>query len=452
MARLFGTDGIRARAGDFPLDPPSVFALGRGLAGLLAARGLKPRVLLGRDTRESGTWMEAALAGGVAAGGGACRSAGVIPTSAVSFLTRRDGYSAGVVLSASHNPFEDNGIKIFAPTGLKVSDDWEDALERSIREAPAGEAVPPRTAEPEPAGDLLEHYVDFLRSRFLATISGRNGARLKVVLDCANGAASAIAPSVYRALGFEVSVLHDAPTGRNINAGCGSLHPQSLARAVVAAGADLGIAFDGDADRALWADATGRVLTGDHTLYVQARHLRAAGRLRGATVVATIMSNMGLERALAREGVRLVRTRVGDRFVLEEMLSSGAVLGGERSGHTIFLDDLSTGDGILTSLKMAEAMLATDRSLADLASGYEEYPQVLVNVRVREKTHFDDVPEVARAAADVREALGTRGRLELRYSGTEPLARIMIEAPDAAEAEALAGRLAAVVRDKLGEA
>jgi phosphoglucosamine mutase len=444
--KLFGTDGIRAVAGSYPLDRPTVRVLGRALARLLSASGLEPRVLMGRDTRESGQWIEQAFTAGVLAGGGEAVSAGVIPTSAVSFLTGRHGFSAGVVFSASHNPFQDNGIKIFSPAGTKIPEEWEAFLERAVREA-GPEREERESSSGSHDGGLVEGYLEHLKSRVRIPAGGKRG---KVVLDCSNGAGSSLAPRIYEELGFEVVPIHASPDGRNINCGCGSLHPESLACKVVETGAVFGAAFDGDADRAVWADETGRVLNGDHTLFVQSLFMKETGRLRSDRVVATTMSNMGLEVALERAGLALVRTRVGDRYVLEEMVRLGCNLGGEQSGHTIFLDDLNTGDGILTSLKMLEAMVHKDSSLSELVRGLEEFPQVLVNVRVAAKRPFADFPEIAAAADSVRGRLGNEGRLDLRYSGTEPLARIMVEGRDVSEVKAMAAELAEVIKRHLG--
>ncbi|HYA48428.1 MAG TPA: phosphoglucosamine mutase, partial [Burkholderiales bacterium] len=326
--KLFGTDGIRAEAGQFPLDYSSLCILGGALVGLLRGKGLEPMVLIGRDTRESGPWMEKALVQGIREAGGEPHSAGVIPTSALSFLVGRSDFAAGIVISASHNPFRDNGIKIFSHEGVKIPDDWEIDLERVLlgtREMKAPEAADLRP-EPGFTGD----YIAYLKGRCRP---GRGGRRFKVVLDCANGASSFIAPRIFGELGFEAVAIHSAPDGRNINTGCGSLYPEDMARAVVAERAALGVAYDGDADRAVWADEKGRVLNGDHTLFVQAFDMKEAGRLRPAGVVATTMSNMGLEKAFGRAGIPFARTRVGDKYVYEEMRGRGANLGGEQSGH-----------------------------------------------------------------------------------------------------------------------
>ncbi|MCJ7612143.1 MAG: phosphoglucosamine mutase, partial [Candidatus Aminicenantes bacterium] len=321
MAKYFGTDGIRAKAGAFPLDYDSVYALGKALVSLAEEEGLSRKFLLGRDTRESGGWLETAFVHGVQDAGGTALCAGVLPTSAVSLLVKKHGFSAGVVISASHNPYQDNGIKLFSSKGRKIDDGWERRLERALVSPPKN--VQPLGQPAEVIPSLAEEYVDFLRSKF----PGMAGRRpLKVVLDCANGASSHLAPPLFCELGYEVEVMACAPDGRNINDGCGSLHPQRLAQKVTEAGADLGVAFDGDADRAVWVDERGRLLNGDHTLFVQAAHMKSAGHLRGGAVVATPMSNLGLEKALDKLGIRLVRAAVGDRFVLEKMTALGANL------------------------------------------------------------------------------------------------------------------------------
>jgi len=445
MKKLFGTDGIRAVAGDYPLDEQSIAILGRAMMDLLRAEGLPPRVLIGRDTRESGDWIEKAINRGIEAGGGHAASAGVIPTSAVSHLTRTFGFSAGIVISASHNPYHDNGIKIFSPDGYKIPDPWEERLEAEIHAGKSVSGPGPSDASPDPL--YLREYEHFLLRKFSP---GPGTKPIRIVLDCANGSASTVAPDVLRGLGFTVIATEAEPDGRNINEDCGALHPEKLAQTVLARRADIGIAFDGDADRALWVDHHGRILTGDHTLFVLSRDMEAHGRLRARTVVATTMTNMGLEKALAAEGIGLVRTRVGDKYVLEKMIEIRANLGGERSGHTILSDDCPTGDGLLTSLKILEVMILKNRSLADLIEGYTEFPQVLKNVRVAEKPDLASLPEVVEAMADVRGRLGADGRLDVRYSGTEPLARVMVEGEDEDLIEILAARVTSAIRKKIG--
>ncbi len=444
--KLFGTDGVRGVAGAYPLDPPTISRLGQALVGLLERKGSGGKVLIGRDTRESGPWMERALARGVRAAGGEVVSAGVIPTSAVSYLTKTHGFSAGAVISASHNPFGDNGIKVFSPLGIKIPDEWELEIEEDVLGGRG--RLPGHEADVDVDPRLAGDYADYLAG----LVKGiRPPAGLKVVIDCANGASSVLGPRVLRGLGFEVETLHAAPDGRNINTGCGSLHPEHLVERVRASGAAIGVAFDGDADRALWVDGQGRLLSGDHTLFVQALHMREAGRLRTKEVVATTMSNMGLERALEERGLGLVRTKVGDKYVHEEMVARGANLGGEQSGHTIFLDDLPTGDGLLTALRMLEVLAARGGSLTRLVEGLVEFPQTLVNVRVRKKPDFTDYPEIAAAVEVTRATLGRDGRVDLRYSGTEPLARVMVEARDRAAVDSCARLVADAVRKHLGE-
>jgi phosphoglucosamine mutase len=444
--KLFGTDGVRGVAGVFPLDPPTISRLGQALVELLEKKGLGARLLIGRDTRESGPWMERALARGVRAAGGEAVSAGVIPTSAVSYLTRTHGFSAGAVISASHNPFEDNGIKVFSPQGIKIPDEWELEIEADVLGGRG--RLPGHEADVDIDPRLAGDYVDYLAG----LVPGlRAPGRIKVVVDCANGASSALGPRLLGRLGFAAEALHAAPDGRNINAGCGSLHPESLAARVRETGASIGIAFDGDADRALWVDGDGRLLNGDHTLFVQAIHMRETGKLRSKDVVATTMSNMGLERALEERGLGLVRAKVGDKYVHEEMVARGANLGGEQSGHTIFLDDLPTGDGLLTALRMLEVLTERGGTLASLAEGMVEFPQTLVNVRVRKKPDFSEYPEIVAAVEVTKATLGRDGRIDLRYSGTEPLARVMVEARDRAAVDSCATLVAAAVRKHLGE-
>ncbi len=445
MTKLFGTDGIRAAAGEYPLDYGSVYALGDALIRLLQEQGFTPQVLIGRDTRESGAWLEKALFQGIRDAGGEPISAGVIPTSAVSYLTRAYSISAGVVISASHNPFQDNGIKVFSSQGMKISEQWENILEDAIRNA-EGDVVPADLAIDQ-ATSLRDVYADFLKGRFAP---GGSPHRLKVVVDCSNGAASAFAAGILLDLGFETQAIGCAPDGRNINLGCGSLYPEVLAQTVRESGADMGIAYDGDADRALWVDETGRILNGDHTLFVLSGHMQGLDKLSRDTVVATIMSNMGLEVALKDRGLELYRSRVGDKYVLEDMLKLGSNLGGEQSGHTILLDDCPTGDGILTSIKMLEAMVVSGAALSELVSGFQEYPQVLQNVRVSKKEEFSLYPEITDAMEHVAGELGDSGRLNVRYSGTEPVARIMVEGPDQGRIEKHAQYIADAIVRHLG--
>ena len=461
MKRLFGTDGMRGEAGRFPLDEATVRAAGRSLARHLKGRFSRPQILIGRDTRESGAWIERAFIEGVVSAGGEAASAGVITTPGVAYLTRVLPADAGVVISASHNPFHDNGIKIFAPTGRKLDDATERLIEADIYAEREPGAPPPelkrRAAALHEEGEggyargaasLRRSYLDHLAEE---VAGGLRLEGLSVVVDCANGAASEFAPALLSRLGARVVSTFDAPDGRNINRDCGSLHTDVLRRRVVEEGADLGVAYDGDADRALFVDARGRLVDGDATLWVLAGRMQERGELEGERVVATVMSNLGLELALRSKGVELLRTDVGDKYVLEELLRTGSSLGGEQSGHIIFPRLSLAGDGMVTTVNLLRAVAEAGRPLAELTGGFMRYPQVLVNVRVREKVPFEEAPEVARAAREVRERLGEGGRLLLRYSGTEPLARVMIEGGSQEEIDALAEGLAGVIRRSLGE-
>lgn len=453
MKRLFGTDGIRGTAGAYPLDPKTVTRVGAALAKTLARDrpedGGTPRILVGRDTRESGDWIERAITAGARRGGAECLSVGVIPTPGVAFLARAAGFSAGVMISASHNPYRDNGIKVFAATGYKLPDHEEAAIEKMVLDGndpiPDADYSPP--VAPAAPSDLAERYIAFLSE---SVARGTSLSGMKIVIDCANGASSEIAPRIFRGLGATVEAVYCTPDGRNINSGCGSLHPEGLAARVVALSADLGIAFDGDADRCLFVASDGRVADGDLLIYQAAAHLKKQGKLPGDLVVTTVMSNLWLERGLADLGVRLLRTQVGDKYVLEEMRRTGSVIGGEQSGHLIFADRATTGDGILTALRLVEILLATGSKVGDWLSCVKAFPQILINVRVASRPKLEDHPVIGAEAASVRAMLGDTGRLVLRYSGTEALARVMIEGTDAGQVESLARRLAEVIRQQIG--
>jgi len=474
MKRLFGTDGIRGMSGEFPLDPRTIASVGAALVRRLRApieaaapggAGLSPRILVGRDTRESGPWIQDAFVSGVIRAGGAAESAGVIPTPGLAYLTGRERFDAGVMISASHNPFRDNGIKIFGPEQIKLTDADERALEedilrevsliaaRAVRsgcapsEVRAGAAGSRGDEDRGAAERFLPLYKDFL----LESVSpGLSLSGLRIALDCANGAAASIAPALFAALGADVLATHAAPDGRNINEACGALHPEALARDVASSGADAGFAFDGDADRCLAVDRTGRILDGDFILYIEAQRLKARGLLRGDVVVATVMTNLWLEKRLREDGVRLLRTPVGDKYVLEAMLREGAVLGGEQSGHVIFLDRSRAGDGILTSLRIAEALVQDGLDLARLASGIERFPQVLLNVPVSSKPPLETHAEIGPAIRRAEEELAGDGRVLVRYSGTERLARVMVEGTDAARIESAARAIADTIREHIG--
>lgn len=451
--RLFGTDGIRAEAGKFPLDARTVRVIGASLAQHLAEKaGRSPRIVTGRDTRESGPWIERELIAGARKSGAEVHSAGIITTPGVAFLARTLPADAGVVISASHNPFQDNGIKVFEPSGRKLDEATERRIERDVAASggTAGEleiGAADQPADEKYAAELRTRYLDHLRHDVAHDLSL---AGLTLVVDCANGAAYELAPELFIRLGARVITINNEPDGRNINRDCGSLYIEDLQRRTVQEGADLGVAFDGDADRALFVDAGGSFIDGDATMWILANYLKERGELSGDTVVATVMSNIGLEVALRSRGIKLMRTDVGDKYVLEELIRGGAVMGGEQSGHLIFPRLSLAGDGMLTTISLLRAMRDHKSTLGELASGFQRYPQVLVNVRVREKRPFADLPAVQQLAHEVERKLGDRGRLLLRYSGTESLARVMIEGESESEVKAQANALAEAIRAELG--
>lgn len=434
MRTLFGTDGIRGEAGVPPLDAATVSKVGAALATSLGRRSVS--VVVGCDTRESSEGIVAALTGGIVAQGGSVRFAGIVPTPAVAWLTRELKADAGVSISASHNPWKDNGIKIFSAEGRKLPDEVEAAIERRI--AAAAHAAPAGTAL---ESSLARNYVTHLAGSLPHRLDG-----LRVVVDCAHGAASAAAPAAYRAAGAEVVAIGAAPDGLNINDGCGSTHPAGLMAAVRAHRADVGLAHDGDADRCLAVDADGRLVDGDAILAILALGMREVGALRRDTVVTTVMTNLGFKLAMRREGVGVVETPVGDRYVLEAMRAQGLSLGGEQSGHLILLDHASTGDGTLTGLHLMARMAATGRSLADLAAVMDRLPQVLLNIPVQDKARVGGSDRVAAAVAAGEAELAAAGRVLVRPSGTEPLVRVMVEAPSGAQAQSVAERIAVEVR------
>ena len=433
MRQLFGTDGIRGIAGEYPLDRRTVYAIGRALGQRLAEHHVVARVLIGQDTRESSGLIGAVLAAGLEAAPVQVVSAGIITTPGIAYLTRANHFSAGIVISASHNPWQDNGIKIFGADGYKLSDQLEHEIEADIfahlEQLAAGAADAAVSTSDMLPGEqgLRDQYADWLADLVCAA----DFSRLRVLVDCANGAASSVAPVVFRGLGLNANFVHVEPNGRNINAGCGALHPDNVARAVAAANGkyDVGITFDGDADRALFSDASGRVVNGDGVLLLAARDMKTHVRLHNDTVVATTMSNMGLEAALKRDGIAMLRAPVGDKYVLEEMLKTGATLGGEQSGHILFRDmDTTTGDGILTALRVLEVLARTGESLAELVADMKVFPQEIKNIPVRDKLPLEQLPEVMDAIGAAERDLSGNGRVVVRYSGTEKLARVMIEA------------------------
>lgn len=446
--QLFGTDGIRGKAGEYPLDPRTIYCFGVTLGEWAREHGPDAEVLIGMDTRESGTWIAECVAGGLKSQGVKVRFAGVITTPGIAFLTRTQPFIAGVMISASHNPFQDNGLKVFDHSGLKLPDDQEHWLEEDILALLAREpAIERATVAVDPSLDA--EYLNYLLTIATGPVAKTPLAGRKLLIDCANGAASELAPDLFRRLGAEVTTLATSPDGRNINAGVGALYVEKLRERVIAGGFDAGIAFDGDADRVMIVSPTGKIIDGDHMLLICARHLRRGGHLPTATIVATVMSNLGLERVLLRDGFEMPRTPVGDKYVLEEMIRRDALLGGEQSGHVIFREFATTGDGMLTALQVLAAMQHSGQSLDELTADFVVYPQLLVNVAVRAKRPLNELVDVQAEIAAAEAAFGDRGRVLVRFSGTELLARVMVEGENQADVEHWAHRIADILRNEL---
>jgi len=445
---LFGTDGIRGVAGQYPLDRTTVQAVGLALGDWIHRQQQVPAVVLGMDTRESGPWLAEEIAGGLTKREVTVDFSGVTTTPGVAYLAKTGSFAAGVMISASHNPYQDNGIKLIGHSGYKLPDEQEELLEAKIFALLKSGAVSEPARIPVNSG-LDRTYIDHLAATLPGGLHG-----MKIVADCANGSASALAPELFKRLGGEVHAIHCSPDGRNINLNCGSLHLDGLRAEVLRQSADVGVAFDGDADRALFVSKGGKIVDGDAVLLLVGRHLRDQGRLAGNNghpiVVATVMSNIGLERALRSHGIEMLRTPVGDKYVLEEMLRRGAVLGGEQSGHVIFHQYATTGDGMLTALRVFEVMRQTGTGLDELTDELQVYPQRLVNVRVRERKRLEDLPAVLAEIRAAEASFGDSGRVLVRFSGTEPLARVMVEGPDLERVEAFANRIAARIRAELG--
>jgi phosphoglucosamine mutase len=435
---LFGTDGIRGVAGQAPLDCKTAQAVGAALGHWVVESKENRQVVIGMDTRESGPWLADAVASGLAWRGVKVEFAGVTTTPGVAYLAKNGPFAAGVMISASHNPYRDNGIKLIGHAGYKLPDEQEERLETEIfRLLEEGLDLPPVELRVNAGLDCT--YMDHLAATLPDGLEG-----LSLVVDCANGSASLLAPELFRRLGARVHPIHCAPDGRNINLNCGSLHLEALQAAVLEQNADAGVAFDGDADRALFVARSGKIIDGDAVLFL------TAVRWKVPTVVATVMSNLGLERALGAHGIAMIRTPVGDKYVLEEMLRRGAVLGGEQSGHVIFHQYATGGDGMLTALRVFEAMRETGASLDELTAELQVYPQRLVNVRVRERKPLEDLPGVVAEIRAAEDCFGDAGRVLVRFSGTEPLARVMVEGPELHQVEAFAQRIAARIRAELG--
>ncbi len=449
MKKLFGTDGIRGTANIYPMNSETALKLGRAAAHVFRNRQHRHRILIGKDTRLSGYMLESALTSGICSMGVDVLLVGPLPTPGIAFITRSLRADAGVVISASHNPYQDNGIKFFSADGFKLPDDLERRMERLVLGSDI-EHIRPTADDIGKAyrlDDAAGRYIEFVKNTFPRNmdLSG-----MKIVIDSANGACYRVSPSLLRELGAEVFSLNDEPDGRNINQGCGSIHPEVVAKAVRARRANIGITHDGDGDRVLLADERGRLVDGDAIMAICALEAKKKGWLAGDTVVATVMSNIGLETALRREGIGLVRAPVGDRYVVEAMRAGGFNLGGEQSGHIIFLDHQTTGDGIVTALQVLAIMRRRRLPLSSLASAMKRAPQVLLNVPVSRKIPFNDLPSLNRRMAEMEKAFAGRGRILLRYSGTEPLARVMVEGPGRARIIAAARDLAGLIRRLLG--
>lgn len=456
MKKLFGTDGIRGEAGIFPLNVPTIEIIGKSLAKNLGNKNGQTRFVIGRDTRESGEWIEDAFCKGANSENAVCRTAGIITTPGIAFLTKNKNFDAGVVISASHNPYQDNGIKIFLPSGKKIDGETEKAIERDIfennqkpienLEDDLDEQVSKFDENAGDASEMQQIYMDFLADEF----KDLSLETFKMVMDCANGAASEIAPKLFKKFVSEVVTINNRPDGKNINENCGSLHIGKLQKKVLEENADFGVAFDGDADRSLFVDEKGQMVDGDAVLWIMGRHLQENGELENDTVIATVMSNIGLQIALDSKNIKLLRTDVGDKYVLKELLEKNCSIGGEQSGHIIFPKKSLVGDGMFTTLYLLEALSVHKKSLSEMTKGFEQFPQILVNVKVREKIPFENVPEIAKAAEEIKNELGEKGRLLLRFSGTENLARVMIEGEDQQSIEEQANRLAAIIKENLG--
>ena len=446
MRQLFGTDGIRGTAGEYPLDRPTTFAVGVALAQWIGTNHLNPEVVLGMDTRESGPWIAEHVAGGLAQGGVRARSAGLISTPGLAFVAKTGPFAAGVMISASHNPFQDNGIKIFDHSGFKLPDQQEHTIEGHIfasKNASTSSGKPPSPQKLIVDEGLDRAYVEHLAGTMPGGLGG-----MTIVVDGANGAATHLGPALFERLGAKVDRIHCAPDGKNINLNCGALHVEGLRKRVLETRATVGVAFDGDADRAMFVSHSGKIVDGDGVLLLCARRLQTTRGLK--EVVSTVMSNLGLERALALHGIGMVRTPVGDKYVLEEMIKRDALLGGEQSGHVIFREFATTGDGLLTALRVCDVMRTSGQDLDALTAELEIYPQLLVNVRVKERRPLEEMTTVKEEIRRMEAEFGDTGRVVVRFSGTEPLARVMVEGPKLDRVQYFAESIAAAIRSELG--
>lgn len=449
MGKLFGTDGVRGKANEDPMTSEMAMQIGQAVAYVLRRKGHRQRIVIGKDTRLSGYMLESALASGISSMGADVILVGPMPTPGIAFITSNMDADCGIVISASHNPFEDNGIKIFSKEGFKLSDEQELEIESLIFSKKLSSLVSPsreigRAFREE---DALGRYIVFLRHTFPKDLSLEG---VKVVLDCANGATYKVAPTLFREMRAEVISLNINPDGKNINLKCGSLHPERLTEKVTKNRADLGLAFDGDGDRLISADEKGNIIDGDKILAICAKNMKEEKKLKNNSVVSTVMSNLGFSLALKEMKIKNIKSKVGDRYVLEEMLKKGAVIGGEESGHIIFLEHHTTGDGIITALQLLAVMQKEKKTLSELAKVMKTFPQVLINVDVKSKPDLKGIPEITNVTKEVEKELGDKGRVLIRYSGTQPMCRVMVEGPTKEKTEKLANKIAEVVKRKLG--
>ncbi len=449
MGRLFGTDGIRGEANRYPMNAHTAFSVGQAVTYLLKKTYNKPRIIIGKDTRISGYMLESSIEAGITSMGGISYLVGVLPTPGIAFITQSMRAHAGIVISASHNPYQDNGIKIFSGNGFKLSDEEEEIIEDLILNNDLSNLVPPANdmGKAYRLDDVLGRYIVFLKNTFPRDITMED---MKIVLDTANGATYKVAPIAFFELGAEVEVIHNNPNGLNINENCGSQHTYDLRRRVVETGASIGLAFDGDGDRLIAVDEKGNELTGDQILIICAKALKDEGRLKNNLIVSTIMSNLGLTIACKRYGFSHHASKVGDRYVLEDMLRYGSIIGGEPSGHMIFLEHHTTGDGIVTAMQLISVMIKTGKSLSELAKLMDIYPQKIINVPVNNKPDIYTIPKVKEAIVEVEQALGAQGRVLVRYSGTQNFCRVMVEGPDDETTERYCRYIAGVIQETIG--
>ncbi len=448
MGRLFGTDGVRGIANKHPITSDICMRIGQAVGYILRKKGHRPRVVIGKDTRLSCYMIEHALVSGVTSMGADAIMVGPMSTPGISFITTNMDADAGIVISASHNPYEDNGIKLFAKTGFKLTDAEENMIEELMfsEKMPASFSQPQEIGRAFMEGDATGRYIVFLKHTFPKELSLEG---VKIVIDCANGATYKIAPTLFREMRARVIALNIEPDGKNINLNCGTLHPEDIAKKVTETKADIGLAFDGDGDRLIAVDEKGNILSGDKTLAICAKNMKEAKTLKNNLVVSTVMSNLGLSFALKEMGINHVISKVGDRYVLEEMIKRGSVLGGEDSGHIIFLEHHTTGDGILTALQLLATMEKEKKPLSELARVIKTFPQVMINVPVKSKPPLEEIPEVKGVIEEVERELGDKGRVLTRYSGTQSMCRVMVEGPTEEKTKSLAQRIVDVVKKKL---